>query len=310
MTKILLALFILAPNQVTAQFFNVRTSEIKTETSVTSAANLKQEIFCLQKDGTLFKIDTSAKEVYKQPVTVHTLTELYSERDTLFGVAGKDSLYYFDGSDFRYHGRKKENRPLYSDTAYEVTSTCSGEWGGTVYFINRKTGKKFACSATCPIMINRTDTSYIVTASLAHLMGSTEILEIPSPDQMQVYNYKPSKRRVKYAGENESTSRQGVKVLIDSMRVFTIGSYPIEGEILHVVTNFDQTYICRIRNGAFEVIQQLAESSFWSYRNQGWCSKDGVGWNFFLNNKDNGLIRIAGRSIQIYLFKYTKSIEE
>ncbi len=308
MTKSLLVLFILVPTLVTAQFFNVKTSEIKTGAPVIAAADFKQFFFCLREDGTLMRIDSSTTEVYNQHVTVRTLTDLYSERDTLFGVAGKDSLFYFNGDDFRYSGRRREEKPLYSDAMYTVVSTCSGEFGGSLYFVDRKTGKKFACSAACPVMVNRTDTSYIVTVSLAHLMGSTEILEIKYPDQMREYNYIPPRGRKVFVGENESHSRQGIKVLAHSMGAITIGTFQIEKEILHIVTNFHQTYICRIRNGAFETIQQLADKSFGSYKNENWSNRDGVVWSFFLNHEHNGMMRIAGRNIHVYLFSNKSSV--
>lgn len=158
-------------------------------------------------------------------------------------------------------------------------------------------------------MVNKIDTGYIVTASLSHLLGSTAILEITSPDQMQAYKFKPRKRKVTYVGDNESRSWQGVKVLIDSIGVFSIGSFLVEDEVLHVVTNFKQTFICRIRNGSFETIQQISERSFWSYRPVSWYNKDGVGFSFFRNRETNGVIRIAGRDVHIYLFRNKNASE-
>lgn len=297
------------PNLAIAQLFNVKVTKIDTDTTVMAVADFGQHFFCLQKDRTLLRVDTATMKVFRQPVTIQTLKDIYRESDTLFGVTHQDSLYYFDGDDFQFAGRKAEANLLYKDAEYKVMGSCSGEWGGSVYFVNRQTGKTFVCNATCPIMVNKLNTGYIVTASLAHLTGSTEILEISSPDQMKVHNFKPPKRKVINVGDNESRSKQGVKVLVDSVGIFTIGSFLIEGEMLHVVTNQNQTFICRIVNRSFEIIQQISNKSLWSYRPACWYGKDGTGFSFFQNHESNGLMRIAGRDVHIYLFQ-NKSVSE
>ena len=44
-----------------------------------------------------------------------------------------------------------KNKYFYEDENYKVRETCSGEWGGTIYFKDKKTNLETAASATCVI---------------------------------------------------------------------------------------------------------------------------------------------------------------
>ncbi len=38
---------------------------------------------------------------------------------------------------------------FYQDERYYVRRTCSGEWGGSIWFRNKSTGIEYSCSAAC-----------------------------------------------------------------------------------------------------------------------------------------------------------------
>lgn len=49
---------------------------------------------------------------------------------------------------------------FYEDEQYLVTRSCSGEWGGTVKFKNKKTGIEYSCEVTCPVSVNKLGNGY------------------------------------------------------------------------------------------------------------------------------------------------------
>lgn len=75
--------------------------------------------------------------------------------------------------------------PTYVDSVYNVGGCCAGEWGGSVFFYNKLTGNTYSCPATCAnTVLKSPGGSYIVTSSLAHMSGSSSIIEIKDPNKL------------------------------------------------------------------------------------------------------------------------------
>lgn len=162
---------------------------------------------------------------------------------------------------------------FYEDEQYLVTRSCSGEWGGTVKFKNKKTGIEYSCEATCPVSVNKLGNSYFVTNSLARLSGFAQVLEIASPDSMKVFQTPPprakkGRREFRYVGDDQSKSTQGSKVLLDSSGILMLGSFPFEGELFHVVTDFKKTYVAKIENHKLLFVEFITAEQTWSYESE------------------------------------------
>jgi hypothetical protein len=122
---------------------------------------------------------------------------------------------------------------FFEDDNYVADKTCSGEWGGTIKFRKKSTGEVRVCSATCPIVVNKINGKYVVTNSLAHLFGSTEILEIATPDSLSILpSTKPGAKKngkvIRYVGDDESRSKKGTVQMLDSVGVLALGSFCIK----------------------------------------------------------------------------------
>jgi hypothetical protein len=89
----------------------------------------------------------------------------------------------------------KSRAVFFEDDAYTVTRTCSGEWGGTIRFTDKKTKIEYSCESICPVSVSKNDGAYIVTSSLAHLSGSTEIITIEDPKAMDIFQMPAPKKR-------------------------------------------------------------------------------------------------------------------
>lgn len=191
-------------------------------------------------------------------------------------------------------GRFKSANPnFYEDEDYVVQKTCMGEFGGIVIFKNKKTGIAYYCGATCPVIVNKMNGKYIVSNTLLHLSGFSEVIQIDNPAALQVL--KPGKPTIGEGGNIEAGSTKGRKQVLDTMGVLILVSFPYEGELYHITTDFKNTYISKIEGNKFVNIGLVANESFWSYRAEVIQTKENHYVIFFGNNK--GYLDIFGDQI-------------
>lgn len=214
-----------------------------------------------------------------------------------------DSLKYRNKNDFKF---SQEN--IYEDDIYIVSKTCSGEWGGTVKFKNKKTNIEYSASAICPVAVNKLNGKYYVTNSLAHLDGFSEILEIKNPALLTII--KKTKRRkkknkiiIREIGSNESQSNKGTKQLIDSVGVLTLASFPFKGQLYHIVADYNNTFLAKIDNHRFEKIDIVSNERIWSDDLEAFITTDKHLVIFFENRDVKGYFDIIDNQINIIRYK-------
>jgi len=197
---------------------------------------------------------------------------------------------------------------FFEDNYYKVTKSCSGEWGGTIRFEDKSTGIEYECQSTCPVVVNKYNGKYIVTNTLAHLSGSSEILEIENPKNMIVVARKKEEENKDTiifvsAEESECRSKVGSKTLIDSIGVMTLATFPYNSKLYNIVTDFEKTYITEILNNKFKNVQLLSDISIWTYGPEVVRTKDNHSIIFFSNEKANGYLDIFENRLKLYLYK-------
>lgn len=198
----------------------------------------------------------------------------------------------------------KINNNFFEDENYIVNKSCSGEFGGTIKFLNKKTGIEYSCSSSCPVIVNKLNSNYYVTNSLAHLSGFTEILEIKNPEDLTVFKMpKPRKKKGKMiyrlVGDDESKSTTGSKTLVDSVGIVTLISFPFQGMLLHVITDFNKTYLAKVENNIFVNIGIISNDSLWSYEQNIIKTKDNHFIYMFGGQKAKGYLDISNNNIEI-----------
>lgn len=155
---------------------------------------------------------------------------------------------------------------LYSDEKYEVWKSCSGEWGGTVYFKNKQTGKIRYAIATCPVSINKINGKYYVSNSLSHMMGNSNILEISDPENMKLTNKIPIDHPDIITREYEAQSHQGTKKIIDSNQAIIKTSFVYNGKLYSILSNIQGTAatVSELKNNRFQTVATFPEKLFYS----------------------------------------------
>jgi hypothetical protein len=211
-------------------------------------------------------------------------------------IVGQDN---YSKSDFKINPNN-----IFEDSLYVVSKTCSGEWGGTIKFTNKKTGTEYSASSTCPVVVNKLNGKYYITNTLAHMSGFSEVLEISNPDLMTVFELpkprsKKGKTIVRYVGDDEAKSTNGTKQLVDSIGVLTLATFPYKGQLYHIVTDFEKTFLTKIENNRFVTIDTVSEISIWTYNPEVFLKQDRHMIVFFKNQEAEGVLDIFENQITV-----------
>ena len=139
---------------------------------------------------------------------------------------------------------------------------------------------------------------------MAHLSGFSEILEISYPDLMTVFKLpkprsKKGKNIVRYVGDDESKSTEGTKKLVDSIGVLTLASFPYNGLLYHIVTDFKKTFLTKIENNKFVTVDTIFDKSIWTYNPEVFIKGDGHLIVFFKNQEVEGVLEIHKNQITV-----------
>lgn len=197
-----------------------------------------------------------------------------------------DSLNFKTPTDFT-----KLDTVFFQDDDYTVRRTCYGEFGGSIWFRNKKSGKEYSCNATCPVSINKVDQKYLITTSLCHFQCGSTIFEITSPDSMDIFQepelnpvinklgwhkrrwHKGGFRKLYYANsisDLESKSKKGTNLILDTLGVHILLSFPYEHDIYHIVSDGSILYLCSLENKRLKTIDSIFDGlqNFYKYENE------------------------------------------
>jgi hypothetical protein len=174
--------------------FNTRIIKLVSDTTIQQIAYLNNFLLCLQDNGKIIVLDTAYKRQTHLEEKLNNVTYSYlaTLNDTVF--VGKEKKIYFLDTNFNQTQLDrlwlKTPKPyetkdfLYQDSLYYVSGCCAGEWGGSVFFFNKKTERVYSYPATCPAQVLRFKNEYIVCNYLEHIGLSMSFLAIKNPDKI------------------------------------------------------------------------------------------------------------------------------
>jgi hypothetical protein len=135
----------------------------------------------------------------------------------------------------------------YEDEQFNVYSTCRGEWGGTIFFQDKKTNELFEGSSTCPIVVNKIGKEYFITNYMGHMIGFASVNKISNPRRLEKSKW-DFKRR--FGSENQ----KGVEKVLDTMDFYIPTSFVSKNNLVHIYNDDNGTYIAEIENGKMKPI--------------------------------------------------------
>lgn len=195
---------------------------------------------------------------------------------------------------------------FYEDDHYGVRITCRGEYGGSIWFKNKRSKIEYSCSATCPVSINNIDGSYIVSYSLSHLSGTSGIIEIDDPELLEVFELpKPKEEKfgvvIRHGTDYESKSKQGANTLWSGVGTIIITSFIVKHQLYHIIQNEEgNTFLATLENDNMKPLTSISENEFW--KNEGMTiviDRDHF-ITFFTTSKTSGYVEIKENKISVY----------
>lgn len=228
-------------------------------------------------------------------------SNVFAQSRKLFTIVHKTVNTYF--SEDIKNQFKSRSPYFFEDENYIVTTSCSGEYGGSIIFKNKKTQLEYACRAACPVTVNKIDGKYIVSASLAHIMGSSAIIQIDNPDSMATFVAPWLRNGLLLSGEKESRSTKGTKRLVDTTEVLILASFPYEGQVYHITSDLQKTYLSKIENNRFVTLDPISNEVLWTLGQARILTTDDHYIAFFQDNDGlKGYLDIAANKISIIRF--------
>ncbi|MBL4863020.1 MAG: hypothetical protein JKY09_08400 [Crocinitomicaceae bacterium] len=246
---------------------------------------------------------------------------IWTSGDTLYGMQGYFNMYYWNNQQWHFlkkfkrekykHNAYEKNIPLYEDENFIVRSCCSGEFGGAIYFYDKKTEKTFSCESTCVVSIVKNNDHYIITNSLPHLSGHSNIIKIKDPRQL--YEIKSKEQLTDcswydiYPDEfghkitHPMGYDQGYEVLLDSFDFLILGSFQFEDTPYYIYTDLTNSFVGYMDSNKLVTIDKIYHKPMW------FADIRDIKHNRNLfpirNRKMNGLIIVEGKKIRIVEFR-------
>lgn len=201
--------------------------------------------------------------------------------------------------------------PIYEDDDFIVNSCCRGEFGGAIFFNDKKTDKTFSCKATCLNGIQKLNDSFFVTSSIAHGSGYSRFIKIDNPRNLyelkkkeqlldcswyDIYPEDP-REEVKHPKGHD----KGYSVLLDTFDIHLIGAFEFKKQIYHFYSDDHNTYLGYIKNKNLVPLHTIVNKESWHGHVRDLKHNSNI---FPIKSRDiNGVIIVKGKKIKLVEFK-------
>jgi len=171
---------------------------------------------------------------------------------------------------YRY---KKINLPIYEDNFFRATTCCYGEFGGAVFFYDKKTKKTYSCPSTCLTTIHKLHNSFYLASSM---MGVSSITKIVNPKKLpEIRNEKVLDTSGWYSIHTEKNKKtnlntrkryeNGAENLLDTIDISILGSVVINEKIYWIYSDLSNTHIGYLRNKQLFSITQIDSNEWFTF---------------------------------------------
>jgi hypothetical protein len=238
--------------------FSTRHVALPTDTTIRSIAYLNGYLLLLQDDGKLVALDTGYKRMENMEEKLASIkgTFLLRYNDTVF-VGNNDKAFYLkaDFSPVEYKVKRRVySKVLLEDSAYLIYGCCAGEWGGSVFFRSKPTGKTYSYFATCPSQVLRFGKEYVVSNNLAHLSDHMSFLVVKNPATLYEITDEKLKNHCNWYTTIDSlknhwqVSKKGNVRFYDAYDAMSLVSFP-SGDSLYSVLSIPKATVLVVHRG-------------------------------------------------------------
>ncbi|WEK34979.1 MAG: hypothetical protein P0Y53_21025 [Candidatus Pseudobacter hemicellulosilyticus] len=188
-------------------------------------------------------------------------------------VARSGEDYYYFATDSTWKPVKHPMIPystpkLFEDEMYICYSSCSGEWGGTLYFYNKKNKQTYYTEATCANTVIKKEGKYYVLAHLGHMEGFTTLKMIKRPDLLPQLRKAPGRNdSIKYAGWPGNTIKENTydSTIIDLMGVQFFSTFTINNRTVYLIHDDCRTFLAEKSGNTYTILHPLFNSALYTH---------------------------------------------
>jgi hypothetical protein len=161
-----------------------------------------------------------------------------------------------------------EKQPiLYEDNEYIVFSNCRGEFGGNVYFFDKKTSEIYFIESTCTNSVLKKNGKYFILAHLGHMIGFSEEKIVENPRKLTKVNKEDLNKKRKRIdiekGIDDNSEAFTEKLKMSGIQLFS--TFIIDDRQLYIVFFGNNTFLAEIKGTKIEIVHQLFNDNFYTH---------------------------------------------
>ena len=153
---------------------------------------------------------------------------------------------------------------LFEDERYLSFLTCNGEFGGEIYFYDKRQRVYYLTGATCPNSVFKQDGQYFVLSSLGHMMGGANLQVVANPAKLRRWKgtQKPQDRKFSYGEQApDTTGASASKSVFEFYGVQVFAVFQLKGHQYYMVHWEGQTFLATIEKGMITLVDPLFNNS-------------------------------------------------
>ena len=146
---------------------------------------------------------------------------------------------------------------VFEDERFVCTMDCQGEFGGYIYFFDRKTQRTHYTNATCATTVWKEAGQYHLLSSLAHMYGSAGSAIIAAPDKLPLVTQKLDPTRDWQYHFATSKPNRAVKSVFHYNGLTISGSFQWHSQTLYIVNRYPVTFLANIIDNSIYIVDPL-----------------------------------------------------
>ena len=162
----------------------------------------------------------------------------------------------------------KSQPKLFEDSLYLSFCDCYGEFGGTVYFYNKKTKNIHFTSATCANTIFKENNTYFILSHLGHMSGSTELKSIFNPNELPIIEPENVNKWHSYEvdgweaggawGDLDSSGK--TNTIFDYHGIEIFSTFVFQGRTVYLIDLNERIFLAEIENNIIKIVSLFFNS--------------------------------------------------
>ncbi|SHH50806.1 hypothetical protein SAMN04488109_4114 [Chryseolinea serpens] len=154
---------------------------------------------------------------------------------------------------------------LFEDSRFIVFNDCHGEFGGTVYFFEKASGKIFFTESTCANSVYKEGDFYFVLAQLGHMLGTSEIKSIEDPRKLAMAGKKEISKMKDGQTLGYADKSAAFKKLLDFFEIQLFSSFRAGQRQINIAHLNGLTFLAEINGTDIQIVNPLFNNEIYTH---------------------------------------------